>query len=301
MKTFEDILAKVKGKPKKTIAVAMAEEEEALLAVCKAYNEGLADAVLIGDRDKILQCGEKHGLEVSKFDIIHTVGEYQSVVRAVQIVREHLADVLMKGKCSTATLLRAALDKEQGLRSGKLLSHLAAFEVPTYPKMLFMSDAAMNIAPDLQAKISITENAIQAVRGLGVEKPKVAIIAAVEKVNYAGMPVTVDAAIITKIAERGQFGDAIVDGPLAIDNAVSAKSCEIKEIDTQVGGNADILIMPDIEAANVFYKTMAYLGQAKSSGIIVGAKVPIVLPSRADSDEIKYHSIAMALSTSLRS
>ncbi len=301
MKTFDRLLERVKGKPKKTIAVAMAEEEEALQAICKAHNEGVADAVLIGNRDDILRCADKHDCDVTEFDIIHAEGERQSVVRAVQIVREHLADAVMKGKCSTATLLRAVLDKEQGLRSGKLLSHLAAFELPTYPKLLFMSDAAMNIDPDIQAKISITENAIEAVRSLGIERPKVAVIAAVEKVNYASMPCTVDAAVLSKLAERGHFGEALVDGPLALDNAASFKSCEIKGIDTEVGGDADILIMPDIEAANVFYKTLVYLGQARSAGIIIGAKVPIMLPSRADSDEIKFQSIVLALSTSLRS
>jgi phosphate butyryltransferase len=300
MNSFEDILRQIKGKPKKTIAVAMAEDAESLMAIAHAHKEGLADAVLVGNKSRITEISAKIGVDLVAFDIIHADGEQQSVVRAIQIVREHLADTLMKGNCSTATLLRGVLDKDHGLREGKILSHFAAFELQTYHKLLYMSDAAMNIAPDLETKIAITENAIQAARKIGVATPKVAIIAAVEKVNYASMPCTTDAAIMSKMAQRGQIANAILDGPLALDNAVSKKSCEVKMLDSPVGGDTDILIMPDLEAANIFYKTLTYLGGSKSAGIITGAKVPVILPSRADSEETKFLSLALGMITSVR-
>jgi phosphate butyryltransferase len=298
--SFEDLLKQVTGKPKKTLAVAMAEEEDVLEALCLANQRGLADAVLVGSKPAILALAKKHQFDISAFDIINAEGERQSVSIAIQLIREQMADALMKGKCSTATLLKGVLDKEAGLRSGKVLSHLAVFSVPTYHKLILMSDAAMNIAPDLQSKIAITENAIQAAHQLGIKMPKVAVIAAVEKVNFESMPCTIDAAALAQMAERGQIKAAIIDGPLALDNAVSGKACEVKGIVSKVGGDADILIMPDIEAANVFYKTLTYLGGSKTAGIIIGAQVPIILTSRADSEETKFLSIALAMVTSLR-
>ncbi len=295
IRSFNELLQQIKGKPKKNIAVAMAEEDDALKAIYEAHRQGIANAVLVGDKEKIIECSQKHHIDISAFDIVHAADEKQSVVRAIQLVRERLADGLMKGKCNTATLLKGVLDKESGLRGGKLLSHLAAFEVPAYHKLLLMSDAALNIAPDLQAKIAITENAIQAAHALGIAKPKVAVIAAVEKVNYEAMPCTIDAAILSQMAARGQIQNAIIDGPMAVDNAVSKKACEVKGIVSEVGGDADILILPDIEAANCFYKALTYLGSSKTAGIIVGAKVPIILSSRADSDEVKFLSIAFAM------
>lgn len=297
-KSFGQVLKTIRGEPKKTIAVAMAEEEDVLAAVSRASQQGLADAVLVGDEERIRNTCKEHRIDISAFDIVQADTEQQAVVRAVQLIRGHLADVLMKGKCSTATLLKAVLDKEHGLRSGKLLCHLAAFEIESYHKLLFMSDAAMNIRPDLQTKISIIENTINACRAMQIAKPKVAILAAIEKVNPGAMSCTADAAILTKMQQRGQIKGAELDGPLAMDNAISRKSCEVKGIDTSVGGDADILIMPDIEAANIFYKTMAYLGCAKTAGILIGARVPIILTSRADSDETKFYSIALGMATS---
>jgi phosphate butyryltransferase len=293
--SFEGILQRVTGKAKRTIAVAMAEDEDVLQGICLAHERGIADAVLVGDRNAIQAIAGKNDLDLSHFDIIHTEGEQQAVSIAIQLVRQRMANALMKGKCTTATLLRGVLDKEAGLRSGKVLSHLGAFSVPAYHKLILMSDAAMNIAPDLQGKIAITENAVTTAHMLGIERPKVAVIAAVEKVNYESMPCTVDAAALAQMGARGQIRDAIIDGPLAVDNAVSLKACEVKGIASPVGGDADILIMPDIEAANVFYKSLTYLGCSKTAGIIVGAQSPIILTSRADSEETKFLSIAMAM------
>ncbi len=298
--SFDDIQAKLLNAPKKTIAVAMAHESDVLSAVWKAQQAGLADAVLVGDREQILRYGDQLDADFSVFDIIDESSEQRAVVQSVQLVKEQLADTLMKGTCSTATLLRAVLDRDHGLRSGSLLSHLAAFEPPNYHKLIFVSDAAMNIAPDLEAKRAIAENAIRAVHELDLESPKVALIAAVEKVNPTAMPCTAEAAILSQMNARHQLNGATIDGPLALDNAISKKSCDIKGIDSPVGGDADILIMPDIEAANVFYKSMAYLTGAKTAGIIVGAQAPIILTSRADRDEIKFLSIALGMVTSQR-
>jgi phosphate butyryltransferase len=297
---FDELIALVKTQPKKTIAVAMAEDDDVLEAVSFAYNENIADAVLVGNREEIIKCCKRNNIDERNFDIIHADSEVQSVVLSIQLVRERLADCLMKGKCNSATLLHGVLDREHGVRSGNTLSHLAVFEMPTYPKLLFMSDGGMNIAPDLETKVAITQNAIQASRRLGNKKPKVAVIAAIEKVNYEAMPCTRDAAVLSQMNQRGQIKNAIVDGPLALDNAISKHSCEIKKIESRVGGEADILIMPNIETGNAFYKALTYLGGAKAAGVIVGAKVPIILTSRADSHVTKSLSIAVAAATTLR-
>ncbi|MBN1997258.1 bifunctional enoyl-CoA hydratase/phosphate acetyltransferase [candidate division KSB1 bacterium] len=297
--SFDSLLECIKTQPKKTVAVAMAEDEDVLQAISHAHKNGIADAVLVGNRYIINQIAGEHQIDIDRFDIIHADSEKMSVVIAIQLVREHLADILMKGKCSSATILRGVLDRDHGVRSNSILSHLAACETPYYHKLLFMSDGGMNISPDLDKKIAIIRNAIKACRRLGIRRPKVALISAIEKVNYEDMPCTRDAAIIAQMGKRNQIKNALIDGPLAFDNAISKRSCEIKNIDSRVGGEADILIMPNIESGNVFYKTLAYLGGAKMAGVILGAKVPIILTSRADTDENKYYSIAMAIGTTL--
>lgn len=299
--SFDELLKIVKTRPKKTIAVAMADEHEVLSAISQANKEGIADAVLVGDKKSIIQCAKEKNIDISKFDIVQADNENQSVVRAIQLVHEHLADTLMKGRCSSATLLKGILDKQHDVRTGKLLSHCAILEVPTYHKLIFMTDGGMNIAPDLDAKIGIIDNAVACARLLGIDPPKVALISALEKVNYKAMPCTIDAAVLSKMNQRGQIQNAIVDGPLALDNAISKKACEIKGIESPVGGDADILIMPAIEAGNVFYKALSILAHAKTAGVVLGAKVPIILSSRADSEETKYLSIAVGLSISVKS
>ena len=296
--SFQDMVDSVKGRPKKTIAVAMAEGEDVLKAISDAHDEGLADAVLVGDQKKIIEIAEQSNIDLSHYDIVNTKSELQSVVRSIQLVRERLADTLMKGNCSTATLLKGILDREHGIRTGKLLSHVAALDLDSYHKILFMSDGGMNISPDTEAKIAIINNAVNTVKKFGVRKPKVAMITAIEKVNYQAMPCTVDAAIIAKMAERGQIANCIVDGPLALDNAISKKACEIKGIKSPIGGEADILIMPDIETGNVFYKSLNFFTDTRVAGIVVGAQVPIVVTSRADTKESKFYSIALAMQAS---
>ncbi len=298
LKNFAALLDAVKAKKTPKIAVVLAEAEDVLAALEKAREMGLAEAALIGNRSRIKEVMDNHGFDSQRYEVIGANGEAEAVKKAVGLVREGHAQVLMKGLCGTAVFLKGVLDKNNGLRSGKVLSHLAVFESPAYHKIFMMSDAAMNVAPDLETKIVITENAIDAAHRLGCENPKVAIISAVEKVNPESIPSSADAAIIAKMGERRQITGATIDGPLAVDNAFSAWSCQVKGLESQVGGDVDICIVPNIETGNTFYKVLTVLGNAKVAGIILGAAAPIVLTSRADSDESKFLSILTALKAS---
>ncbi|WP_456408496.1 bifunctional enoyl-CoA hydratase/phosphate acetyltransferase [Caldithrix abyssi] len=295
LRSFKQLLNQVSKMERRKIAVAMAQDSEILLALNAAYSAGLGDAILVGDREQIIKRAEEEHIHINNFEIVDVKEEKKCVREAVEIVRSGEAQVIMKGLCSTANFLKGILNKEHGLRAAEVLSHLAIFESPNYPKLLMMSDAAMNIAPDLKTKIAITNNAIRAAHALGYKRPKVALLSAVEKVNAENMPSSADAAIMAKMAERGQLAEAIVDGPLALDNALSPKANQIKGLQSAVGGKADICIVPNIEAGNIFYKLMTVLGNALVAGVILGAAAPVVLTSRADSENAKFLSIATAL------
>ncbi|MHB2156438.1 bifunctional enoyl-CoA hydratase/phosphate acetyltransferase [Calditrichota bacterium GD2] len=295
LRSFKQLLNQVSKMERRKIAVAMAQDSEILLALNAAYSAGLGYAILVGDREQIIKRAEEEHINVKNFEIVDVKEEKKCVREAVEIVRSGEAQVIMKGLCSTANFLKGILNKEYGLRAADVLSHLAIFESPNYPKLLMMSDAAMNIAPDLKTKIAITNNAIRAAHALGYKRPKVALLSAVEKVNAENMPSSADAAIMAKMAERGQLAEAIVDGPLALDNALSPKANQIKGLQSAVGGKADICIVPNIEAGNIFYKLMTVLGNALVAGVILGAAAPVVLTSRADSENAKFLSIATAL------
>lgn len=298
LKSFASLEDEVKQGVTPKIAVAVAEDEEVLAALEKARLKGLTGAILTGNLSRIRAVMKKHRIDGDAYEIIDAGTEAEAVKKAVMLVREGRAQVLMKGLCATGGFLKGVLDKNDGLRSGNVLSHLAIFESPAYHKMFMMSDAAMNIAPDLPTKIAITENAISAAHRIGNKNPKVAVISAVEKVNPDGIPSSVDAAVIAKMGDRHQITGAVIDGPLAVDNAFSEEACQVKGLESRVGGDADICIVPNIETGNVFYKLLTILGNAKVAGIIVGAAAPIVLTSRADSDESKYLSILTALKAS---
>ncbi|RKX74801.1 MAG: phosphate butyryltransferase [Spirochaetes bacterium] len=295
VKSFEDLEKMAKSKPSRKVALAMAQEADALKAAVNAALSGIVEPVLVGAEKEIKEIAEQESLDISRFAIIETEGETECAERAVELVKKGEADLIMKGRVPTAVIMRAILDKQSGLRGRGILSHVTILDLPKYHKFLIMSDPGLNIAPDLEDKIAIIDNAVEVARKLGIDKPKVAIIAAIEKVN-PDMPSTMDAAVLSKMAERGQIQDCIIDGPLALDNAVSVKSCKTKGIDSKVGGDADVLIMPNIEAANVFYKAFAYLTDFNMCGTIVGAVIPIILTSRADSDKIKYYSILAGVS-----
>lgn len=291
---LEQIEDFVRGRPPGRIAVAAAHDGAVLQSVYEVYRQGSAVPVLIGDKEKIFSLADQLGIDVSPMTIIKELDERKCAEIAVTLVNNAEADVIMKGLLQTSDLLKAVLEREKGLRSGGLLSHVGLCEVAGYPKLLCITDAGINIAPDLRQKVEIIRNAVAVTRALGVEKPKVAVLAAVEVVNPA-MPSTVDAAVLAKMAQRGQIRDCLIDGPLAMDNAISLEAARHKQIVSDVAGDADILLAPDIEAGNILVKSLVFLYHARSCGIITGARVPLVVTSRAESSEAKYHSILLAL------
>jgi len=299
MKTMAEMIAAAKELARSTgrvrIAVAAAQDEEVLEAVDAARADGLAEAVLIGDRAIMEKIAAEKGIDLSLYIVEHEPDPAKAAASAVASVRRGDAAFVMKGLLDTSVLLKAVLNKETGLNAGRLVSHVGLAESPYYHKLFFMTDAAINIAPTLAEKMDIIRNAVDCAHALGVANPKVALLAAVEKVNPDKMPCTADAAVLTQMNRRGQLGGCVVDGPLALDNAISAESAGIKKIDSPVAGDADILVAPDIEAGNILYKCVIDLGGAKGAGLVMGAGAPIVLTSRADSAETKKASIALAV------
>ena len=294
---LEYLIDQAAGQPKKTVAVAVAEDHEVIEAVAKAMKLQLAQFRLYGKQEKIMGMLQEHGLQTSEHvEVIAAMSNAEAAELSVKALRNGEADVLMKGNIPTANILKAVLNKEWGLRKGSVLSHVAAFEVPNYDRLIFVTDAAMNIAPDVTQKAAIIQNTVEVAQAIGIDLPKVAPIAAVEVVNPA-MQATIDAAMLTQMNRRGQIKDCIVDGPLALDNAVSQIAAEHKGIVSDVAGKADILLVPTIEAGNVLYKSLVYFADAKVGAMIAGAKAPIVLTSRADSAETKVYSLALAVAT----
>ncbi|MDP4169392.1 MAG: phosphate butyryltransferase [Bacillota bacterium] len=281
----------------KTVAVAAAEDEEVIDAVIQALKFDLAKFLLFGDKDKIIQLIEQRNPEMAicdKIKIIHTASTSLAAEQAVKAVKRNDANVLMKGNIPTALILKAVLNIEYGLRTGSILSHVSVFEIPGYDRLTLITDVAMNIAPDLDQKVQITKNAVELAISIGIENPKVAAIAAVEVINPA-MQATLDAAALTDMNKSGQITGCVIDGPLALDLAVSSLAAEHKGVSSEVAGNADILLVPTIEVGNVLYKSLVYFANAKVGAIIAGAKAPIVLTSRADSAESKFYSLALAV------
>lgn len=293
LNSFSQLFDKARSHAKKRLVLAAAHDRNALEAAVNAYRQDVIDVTLVGDLEKIRLIAEKQQYDIGRFRVIDQPDNDQAAATAVKLVRDGQADILMKGNLATASLLRAVLNKEYGLRSGELISHLALFELTTYHKILGLTDAAMNIAPDLNGKIAILRNAVGYFNLLGVGKPKVAVLGAVETVN-PDMKSTVDAAVLSKMCDRGQLKNCIVDGPLAFDNAINEESAGHKCIVSPVAGDADLLLCDNIEVANTLYKSLVYFAKAKAAAVILGAKAPIVLTSRADSDQTKLNSIALA-------
>ena len=289
---FTGIIRRVKDEPSRRIALAGADDPMALEAVELAHREGLIEATLVGDPAAIRASAADLGVDLEPFEIVPSA---DAAGTAASLVGGGKADVLMKGSVSSKAYLRAVLNEDNGLRTGRLLSHVMVAAVPAYPKLVFLTDAAFNIAPTLSEKVDIVRNAAATARSLGVARPKVAVLAAVEKVNLPDMPATGDAAALAVMARRGQLGDCVVDGPLAFDNAVSKESARIKGISSEVAGDADVLLCPDIESANILYKCFIYFSGARAGAVIVGAAAPVVLPSRADDAMTKYLSIVTAM------
>jgi len=290
MKKLQELLDKAKGVGKKVVAVAAADDDVVLRAVDMAKKEGIVDALLFGDAKKIEVVAEKAGLNIKDFEIVDSKNPADDAVKAFVDGRAHF---VMKGNIKTGDLMKAVLKDEYNLKTGRTMSLVSIFETPLYHKLLVVTDAGMTIAPDLEQKVHLIENAVLVARkAVGVEKPKVAILGAIEVVNPK-MEATIHAALLAKMNERGQIKNCIVDGPFALDNAVSKEAAEHKGIVSPVAGDADVLIMPDIEAGNIFYKAMVFLAGAKVASAIIGAKCPVALTSRADSDETKLLSLAL--------
>ncbi|WP_055668806.1 phosphate butyryltransferase [Desnuesiella massiliensis] len=293
VRSFNEVLEKVKSSEIKKVAVAVAQDEPVLEAIKEAKAKGLAEAILVGDENEIKAIAEKLGMDLSLYEVIHEVNPSKAALKAVELVSTGKADMVMKGLVDTANFLRAVLNKEVGLRTGKLMSHVAVFEIPAFDRLIFMTDAAFNMYPDLKAKIDILNNAVKVAHAVGIDMPKVAPICAVEVVN-PDMPATVDASILSKMNDRGQIKGCIVDGPLALDNALSEEAAAHKKVSGPVAGKADIMLLPNIDSANVMYKTLTYTTDSKNGGILVGTSAPVILTSRADSFETKVNSIALA-------
>ena len=284
----------VKGGPRMTMAVAAGEDPVTIDAIARAVTDGLVRAILIGNREKIQQVVATQSSTFSEMiEIMASDSEEEAAALAVRMVNERRADFLMKGLVSTSTLIKAILNKESGLMPKHgLLSHVAVMEIATYPKLLLFSDPAVIPNPTMDEKVQILKYAIGVAHSLGNPLPKVALVSAVEKISFK-LQSSIDAAVIKAMAERKQIEGAIVDGPLALDVALSAEHCRIKGLESPINGEADVLLFPNIETANTFYKTLTILANGTSASVIVGAKVPAVVASRGDDDDTKFYSIVL--------
>lgn len=292
---LEQMFDLLKSKDKKRLVAAYANDSHTIGAVYQAVDMGLIEATLVGDKDTITKVCNEMKIDTGKFKIVQEADEMKAAEKAVELINEGKGNILMKGLVSSDKYMRAILNKEKGLMPSPnaILSHVTVIETPRYPKLIIVADVAIIPLPDLKQKIAITGYLIRTANALGIEKPKLAIHAATEQM-LAGMPACVDAAIIAKMADRGQIKGAIIDGPLALDVAMDPESCEIKKFKSPINGDADAILFPNIEAGNVFYKANTKLAGAELGAVVFGAKVPAVLSSRGDSEKTKLYSIALA-------
>ena len=291
---YEQLLKRCAALDPVATAVAHPCEESALAGAIEAGERKLITPILVGPAEKIRRVAAAAGIALGNTRIVDSAHSHESAAKAVALVRSGEAELLMKGSLHTDELLGAVVARDTGLRTGRRISHVFIMDVPTYHKVLIVTDAAINIAPGLEEKADICQNAIDLARALGLEQPRVAILAAVETVN-AKMQATIDAACLCKMAERGQITGALLDGPLAFDNAISSDAARIKGIVSQVAGNPDILLVPDLEAGNILAKQLSYLANADCAGLVLGARVPIILTSRADTVRARIASCGVAV------
>jgi phosphate acetyltransferase len=291
---YEQLLARCRSLEPVPTAVAHPCEETALAGAIEAGAKGLIVPILVGPAAKIQEIAKKNGIDLGETRIVDAPHSHASAAKAVELIRQGQAEILMKGSLHSDELLGAVVARETGLRTGRRISHVFIMDVPTYHKVLVVTDAAINIAPTLEDKVDICQNAIDLAVSLGVNRPKVAILAAVETIN-SKMPATIDAAALCKMADRGQITRGVLDGPLAFDNAISKEAARIKGITSEVAGDPDILLVPDLEAGNILAKQLSFLANADSAGLVLGARVPIILTSRADSVRSRIASCAVAV------
>jgi phosphate butyryltransferase len=294
IRSFSQLVERARELGPAQIAVVEAHDPDVLECLAQAEPLGLAEALLVGDPAKIEATAKRVGYRLTPESLIETSGEDASIRQAIDLVREGRANVVMKGKVTTANLIRGILDKERGLRTGRLLSQVVVFQVPHIPRLMIMTDGAINIAPTLAQKAEICRNAIEVAHALGMAEPKVVLLTALEFVN-PDMPATVDAAALVQMNRRGQITGAYLEGPLALDVPLSRFAADRKNIQSPVVEATDVFVGPDIEAANILYRAVLYFAQGKSGGLVVGAQVPLVLLSRAETPETKIHSISLAL------
>jgi len=298
MKDFQVLFNQLKQAEKQKVVLAGAEDFEALKALAEGCKIGIAQAILIGDSEKIQD--NLNQIDFRDYEIIHADTSEETAEKSVKMISNGPGTVLMKGMIKTAILLKAVLNKEWGLRSGKLLSHVAVASTKSLEKLIAITDGGMNLKPTLEEKVSIIDNAVSLMRSLGIDTPKVASIAAVEVVNPK-MPETLDAALLSKMNQRNQIKNCVIEGPLGLDNALNQFAAKIKGIEGEVAGNADILLVPDIHSGNFLGKSVEYIGGGTIGGLIMGAKVPIVIVSRADKAQAKLTSVALGVMNSLNS
>jgi phosphotransacetylase len=291
---YEQLLARCRDLEAVPTAVVHPCEQSALAGAIDAGAQGLITPILVGPAAKIEEVAKANGIDLGRTRVVDVPHSHAAAARAVELVREGQAELLMKGSLHTDELLGAIVARDKGLRTGRRISHVFIMDVPTYHKVLVITDAAISIAPTLEDKVDICQNAIDLAVSLGVTRPKVAILAAVETVT-SKMPATIDAAALCKMAERGQIVGGLLDGPLAFDNAISREAAKVKGIKSEVAGDPDILIAPDLEAGNILAKQLTFLANADSAGLVLGARVPVILTSRADSVRSRIASCAVAM------
>jgi len=295
IKTYQELKEKIIHlKDLKKISIAKAESESVIRAIMEVEKLHIAKGIFVGDSQKIKAIADQLNYNIDDEAIIHEPDEVKAAETAVRLINEGKADVLMKGQISTPIIMKAVLNKEKGLRTGEVLSHVAVAEVPAYDKLMVISDGGINILPDLETKKSILRSIISLTKALGNEAPKIGALCAIEKINPK-MPETEDAAALQKMCEAGEFGDAIVEGPIAMDVAMVSKAAVKKGIDSKISGDVDALLMPNITTGNALLKTLMILANSKVGGVVVGAKVPIILLSRADTANEKLNSISLAI------
>lgn len=292
IKRLEELIQLATTKEKKVLSVAVAQDNIVLRAVAQAVKLQIVDAILVGDEDKILEIALSESLDLKNIRIVNEKNIIRAASKAVELVTNGEAHFIMKGMIGTSDLLKAVLNKEANLRGKGLLSHVMVYDVPSYHKLLFLTDGGMVTCPELKDKIEIINNAVEVAHALLIDIPKIAPICAVEIVNPS-MQATIDAASLSLMNKRGQIKGCLIDGPLGLDNAISKEAAEHKGIISDVAGDSDILLVPNIEAGNFLGKSLTYFAKAESAGVIVGAKCPVVLVSRADSAKSKLYSIAL--------
>ena len=294
IKSFDQLLAAAQKKGPKRVAVVFAHEPNTLQAVHQAHEKGLAECILIGDAAAIYETAAIQGLNLEPGQVIQEDYPDEAAERAVELINSHKADLAMNGLAQPRYLIEAALDRTNGLRTGRLLTDVSIFEIPNMDRLILISDIGIVVSPTMEQRIGIVRNAIEVAHALDIEQPKVAILAATEMVNPK-IPLSMEAANLSKMAQRGQIKGALIDGPLALDNAISPEAARIKGIKSDVAGYADILIAPDIEAGNILAKTIIYFAKGRMAGVVVGGRCPLVLPSRSDPPETKLVSMALGI------